>query len=399
MWRYLASLAVVISVLQLPVTFADVDSDLSTILNVDHRAEGNLSAQKAYDSLITADKSKLPTLLQAFNGANPLALNYLRSAFEVIVAKGDGELPMPELLGYLNDQDNNQKARAMVFELIKKNSPEKAEKMLDDMITDSSADIRYQAVAKILDGADSLEGDAQKEAYLTALKGASEEGQVSQIRDALKKLDVEVDLQAHFGLLTEWKIIGPFDNKDTKAFDIAYPPENELDFSATYEGVEGDVEWQTIDTEDPMGSVDIAKSIGPYKGAVMYMYSEYASDKDQEVYFRMATANAWKLWVNGELVFAREEYHRGMRWDQYRVPVSLKEGENKILFKILQNEQEQSWAQKYELQLRVCDKSGQGLLPEKPWLHRPKIELWEFDRGTSRTNPPERISLFQTGPA
>lgn len=346
---------------------ADLSQDLETIQAVDHRAEGNLAAQTAYDSLISADKSNLPTLLKAFNEANPLALNYLRSAFEVIVAKGDGELPMPELLEYLNDQDNNQKARAMVFDLIKKNSPEKAEKMLDEMVTDSSAEIRYQAVEKLLGQADKLSGDAKKEAYLKALQGASEEGQVTQIRDSLTELDVDVNLQKHFGLLTQWKVIGPFDNKDTKAFDIAYPPETELDFSATYEGVEGDVQWQTIDTEDPMGSVDIAKSIGPYKGAVMYMYSEYASPAQQEVYFRLATANAWKLWVNGELVFAREEYHRGMRWDQYRIPVSLKEGENKILFKILQNEQEQSWAQKYEVQLRVCDKSGQGLLPEQPF--------------------------------
>jgi hypothetical protein len=355
------------SSIYLPIASADISEDLKTILKVDHRAEGNLAAQIAYDSLSTADKSSLPAILKSFNEANPLAINYLRSAFEVIVTNGEGKLPMSELEIYLKDQSNHQKARAMVFELINKTSPEKAEQMLDGMITDSSAEIRFQAVDKILTEADELSGDEKKNAYLKALKGASVESQVTKIRDTLKKSNVEVDLQEHFGLLTRWKAIGPFDNKDMKSFDVVYPPETELDFSATYEGMEGDVQWQTIETDDPMGSVDIAKSIAPYKGAVMYLYSEYESEQDQDVFFRMATANAWKLWVNGELVFAREEYHRGMRWDQYRVPVSLKKGANKILFKILQNEQEQDWAQKYEVQFRVCDKSGQGLQPKAPF--------------------------------
>ncbi|MBD3672418.1 MAG: hypothetical protein HUJ26_02730 [Planctomycetaceae bacterium] len=346
------------------LTFADLQEDLKILTDVDHRAAGNIEAQAAYASLVKNDRDALPQILKAMNGANPLAENYLRSAFEVIVADGEGDLPMGQLAAYLQDQENNQKARSMVFELLKHKTPAKADKMLDGMLKDSSAEIRYQAVQKVIDRAKKLDaGEQKKEAYLTALSGASEEGQVKAISDALKEMDVEVDLQKHFGLLTDWKIIGPFDNKEMKAFDIAYPPEEELDFGASYEGMEGPVQWQTITTDDPMGAVDIAKSIGPYKGAVMYMYSEYDSPSEQDVYFRMATANAWKLWVNGELVFAREEYHRGMRWDQYRVPVSLKEGKNEILFKILQNEQTQPWAQDYKIQMRVCDQSGQGLLP------------------------------------
>ncbi|MDG2389464.1 MAG: hypothetical protein P8M30_09130 [Planctomycetaceae bacterium] len=367
MRRSIISSVFISSLICLPIASADVKDDLAKILKVDHRAEGNLEAQVAYDSLSTTSKASLPAILKAFNGANPLAINYLRSAFEVIVANGEGELPMGELVSYLKEQSNHQKARAMVFDLIKKTSPAQADQMLDGMITDSSADIRFQAVEKILKRADELSGDEKKDAYIKALKGASVESQVTKIRDTLKEVNVEVDLQEHFGLLTRWKAIGPFDNKDMKSFDVVYPPETELDFSASYEGMEGDVQWQSIQTDDPMGSVDIAKSIAPYKGAVMYLYSEYESDQAQDVFFRMATANAWKLWVNGELVFAREEYHRGMRWDQYRVGVSLKKGANKILFKILQNEQEQDWAQKYEVQFRVCDESGQGLRPLAPF--------------------------------
>lgn len=367
--RFTLSILLLAGILSLTteVARADVKDDLKILTSVDHRAAGNIEARAAYTSLVKNDRDVLPQVLKAMNGANPLAENYLGSAFQVIVAEGEGELPLKELTAYLHDQTNNQKARAMVFELFKEEIPDRADAMLDDMLMDESADIRYQAIQKVLDNADVLDEDERKQAYLNALDGASAQDQVTAISDALKELGVKVDLQKHFGLLTDWKIIGPFDNKDMKAFDVVYPPEEELEFGASYEGMEGQVQWQTISSDDPMGIVNIADSIGPYKGAVMYMYSEYDSASDRDVVFRMATANAWKLWVNGELVFAREEYHRGMRWDQYRIPVSLKEGTNKILFKILQNEQTQPWAQKYEVQMRVCDQQGATILPRTPY--------------------------------
>lgn len=344
---------------------------LKTIRAVSHQAEGNVAAKKAYQSLIRRDRSVLPEILDAFNGANPLAENYLRSAFEVVAANGEGDLPVKQLEAYLADAENNQKARAMVFEYLSRQNPDKMHAMLDGMLRDPSADIRYLAVQKVLDQAKTYDKEGQQKqavaAYRNALQGATVESQVRTINQALKKAGVHVDLQAHFGLVTDWRIIGPFDNTDESAFDVVYPPETELDFSATYDGKTGKVGWQVIGSDQDMGKVDIAKSIAPHKGAVMYMYTEYISPKKQDVYVRMATSNAWKLWVNDELVFAREEYHRGMRWDQYRVPVSLRKGSNSILLKILQNEQTQDWAQDYSVQFRITDASGKALLPTESY--------------------------------
>ncbi len=86
----------------------------------------------------------------------------------------------------------------------------------------------------------------------------------------------------------------------------------------------------------------------------------------QTVEFRLGTSNAWKLWLNGELLFAREEYHRGMFLDQYAVRGKLKPGKNTILLKILQNEQTEDWAQDWSIQFRVCDFSGRAIRPSKP---------------------------------
>lgn len=364
------SASLVCGLLCIPVSATETDDALKSLQAVDHQAKGNQAAQQAYQVLIQQDRSVLPEILEAFDGANPLAENYLRSAFEVVAANGDGDVPVEQLETYLANLENNQKARSLVFEYLSKSYPGKMDARLDKMLKDPSADIRYKAVQKVLDRAAELKKDNPDEAiatYRRALEGATEAGQVKTITEALKKAGESVDLHQHFGLLTDWKIIGPFDNKDMKAFDVVYPPEKELDFSATYDGMEGEVQWQVISTDDDMGNVDIAKSIGPYKGAVMYMYTEYVSPKDQDIYVRMATSNAWKLWNNDELVFAREEYHRGMRWDQYRVPISLKKGTNRLLFKILQNEMTQDWAQDYSVQFRLTDKSGQAVLPSESY--------------------------------
>jgi ribosomal protein L11 methylase PrmA len=103
--------------------------------------------------------------------------------------------------------------------------------------------------------------------------------------------------------------------------------------------------------------------IGRHKGAVAYAYQEFESDRDQTVELRLGTPNGWKLWVNGQSLFAHEEYHQSARMDQYRTPVQLKAGKNAILLKICQNEQDQDWAQEWKFQIRVCDPTGTAVLP------------------------------------
>ena len=75
--------------------------------------------------------------------------------------------------------------------------------------------------------------------------------------------------------------------------------------------------------------------------------------------FRIGSKNAWKLWVNGELLFARDEYHRGKtRIDQFVIDGKLKKGTNDILIKVCQNEQTQSWTKQWEFNFRITDQEG-----------------------------------------
>lgn len=361
LWIAVASFAAW-SANSLAASAAEPADSIKAILAVNHDGKGAAEAQQAVKALSTAEAAQLPAVLAAFKGANPLAANYLRGVVETIAdrtLRNGGKLPTSELKKFIEERTNDAKARSLAFDWLKQADKTLAESLIPTMITDPSPDLRREAVARLIKiGADAKEEADSVKAYEAAMAGAVDEDQVKDLVEKLKKHNKTIDLQKHFGFLTKWHIAGPFDNKGLKGFATDYPPEKEVDLKAKYEGQLGEVTWGEISTKEDYGILDIAKEVKPYKGAVMYLTTDFTSDDKRSVELRLGTPNAWKVWVNGKELFAREEYHRGMAVDQYRVPAELKAGKNTILVKLCQNEQEQDWAQRYQLQLRVCDSSG-----------------------------------------
>ncbi|MEX1231644.1 MAG: hypothetical protein WEB58_15460 [Planctomycetaceae bacterium] len=349
---------------------AEADRLIDLILAVDKEGKGHKDAVVAVQNLGSYDVDVLPTILLAMNKANPLALNWLRGSFETIadraISKGT-KLPAKDLLAYVENADNAPRARRLAFEWLVVEDAGIADELIPQMITDPSPEFRREAVARSIDAGkahkEKNENDAAIEAYQQALVGATDDDQVKTITEALKELGVEVDIAKHFGFIKEWKLTGPFDNTEKKGFFTTYEPEESADLDKSYVGKLGEVNWSELSTSDPYGIVDIAKQIEAYKGAVMYARVEFDSEKDQDVELRLGTPNAWKVWVNNEMLFGREEYHRGMAIDQYIVPAKFKEGTNVILLKLCQNEQTEDWAQRYQYQLRVCNASGIAIHP------------------------------------
>ena len=340
-----------------------------TIKSVGDQGRGNAAAQAALQELSRMDGTALAPLLRQFQGASPLAANWLRSAFEAIAdrsIKSSGKLPGPQLEAFILERDQNPRARRLAYEWLIKVDPSLTERLIPRMLTDPSPELRRDAVQQLINRGTQLLEDGDKPgataAFQRALTGAVDDDQVKAIVKPLKKLGQTVNLQRHFGFLAQWQIIGPFDNRELKGFATAYAPESTIELDKTLSGQLGDVTWQEIRTDDDYGTVDIAKQVKNYKGSVMYLTTEFVSDTAQKLELRLGTPNAWKLWVNNRLLFARQEYHRGAALDQYRVPVTLQKGRNVILLKICQNEQTQDWAQRYQVQIRMCNASGSGVL-------------------------------------
>ncbi|MFO1000924.1 MAG: hypothetical protein U0936_11320 [Planctomycetaceae bacterium] len=348
----------------------DVADAVKLLQSVEPGGKGTAAARKAVESL--ASSGAMMPVLKGFKGSSPLAVNWLRNAFEEIVEankKATKPLPADELKGFITDRSESPVARRLAYETLRDQDATVEDQLIPEMLLDPSAEFRRDAVARLIKEASAAEATAATPIYKKALSGAVHEDQVKQIAEALRKGGESVNIQRHFGFLSQWMVIGPFDNKDEKGFAVAYTPETTvaegkpLDLAAEYDGQLGKVKWQSVVTEDDYGVLDIAKQIQNYKGSLMYASTTWKSDREQNVEIRLGTPNAWKLWVNGKLVFEREEYHRSSAMDQYKVPVSLKAGDNVVLLKVCQNEQTQDWAQKYQFQLRVCDSTGSAVLP------------------------------------
>ena len=350
---------------------ADLNPQLNAIRNISREGGGNEAAAAAVRTLSSSSAGDLPKILAAFEDASPLAVNYLRNVVEAVADRHatDGTIPAEELETFITTKSNDPRARRLAFEVLSRVDSTAADRLIPGMLLDPSPEFRRDAVQRLISEARSLGDDAGKKAievYRRALSGATDTDLVKEISKALKDRGEDVDLVSHFGFLTDWRIVGPFDNHDFIGFDTAYSPEEKLDFAAKLTAKEGEVAWGEVTTSDEFGIIDIAKSIAPHKGAVMYLAASYESAGPRHVEFRFGTPNAWKLWVNGKFLFGRDEYHRGMAIDQYRVPTELQTGKNVILLKLCQNEQTDDWAQRYQIQIRVCDPSGVAVLPVKP---------------------------------
>ncbi len=347
----------------------DLRAALTVVKKVGPEGRGNAEAARAWQSLTKARVTDIPALLAAMDDANDLAVNWLRASVDTIADRelqAGGKLPVSALHAFLSDTRHHPRARRLAFELIARVEPAAAEKLVPTFADDPSVELRRDAVQRLLEAADKALAVADKagasKGFRAALNSARDEAQIKKAAAELRKLGEEVDLPRHFGFLMEWKIIGPFDNTKLIGFDATYPPEKEVNLAATHDGKTAKVRWADLATKDDYGMVDFNKPFGNHKGVTAYAYTEFNATAARPAELRLGCKNGWKVWFNGKLLFGRDEYHRGSRLDQYRLPIQLQAGKNTILVKACQNEEVKDWTKEWEFQLRVCDATGTAIL-------------------------------------
>lgn len=350
-------------------TQAELSAWIHTVRSVSTEGQGNLEASAAMQALNEQSTEALVSILTGMKGASPLAQNWLRSSVESIVhltRQGDDVLPLMELTEFLLNEANAPRARSLSFELIQSNDSHAGEILLRGMLNDPSNDLRRQAVEQWVQAGTNALSDKNpntaKVIFRQALQYARDIEQIRTLADELEKLEHTVDIPDLLGFITDWKVVGPFHNLKRGGFEAAFPPENELQLNAAYQGKMEEVAWKGLESDDRFGMVDINDAFPGYiKEVTAYAHHAFISDEDRPVQLRLGCKNAWKIWLNGELLFGRDEYHRGMKIDQYIMDAQLRVGRNDILVKICQNEQMEDWTIEWEFQLRVCDETGKAI--------------------------------------
>ena len=350
-----------------------LSASIATIRAVGPEGRGNAEAARAWKVLGAADAGSLLAVLGGMDGANDLAVNWLRAAVDAIAGRelaAGRRLPVDGLEKFVRDISHHPRARRLAYELIAQANPDIARRLIAGLRDDPATELRRDAVQLLIDEAAALGTAARTNdavaKYQTAILSARDVDQVEGIARDLKKFGHPVALPVVFGWVTRWKVIGPFDSTGGIGHEKGYPPEERLDFDAEYDGKTGRVRWQDIVATGDYGLVDLNKPCGMLKEVAGYACTEFHTDKARPVELRLGCQNAWKIWLNGTLLFGRDEFHRGMEIDQYRMRAELKPGKNTLLVKICQNEQKEEWTKGWEFQLRITDALGTPIASSKP---------------------------------
>ena len=387
LWRWLAVpcirlfatlLVLLIGGWSLPPAQGATPEAIQTIRSVGPEGLGNADAAQAWRELVALDASALPTLLTGMNGASGLAVNWLHTAVDAIVERELGagrKLPVGELGAFLLETTHDPRARRLAFEILARIESATAALLVPGMLNDPAPQLRRDAVTRVMADADARLKAGGKEGaailFRQALAHARDADQIEALTKSLRELGQTPDVPRLFGFLTAWKVMGPFDNTKNQGFLLEYPPEKTLDFNAEYDGKTGKVRWVDLQTKDDFATVNLNGPLGKVKEVAGYATTEFVAEAARTVELRLASQNAWKLWLNGQLLFARDEYHRGRALDQYRLPATLRAGPNRILVKVCQNDLVEEWTEEWQFQLRITDALGTPVRPVEKGGARP----------------------------
>ncbi len=181
-------------------------------------------------------------------------------------------------------------------------------------------------------------GDDRKtdgiEAIKTALAISPSSRLAKPATEKLIKWGVAIDPAREAGFVTHWWVIGPFPNPEKKMFDQKYTPEDTVDLAAKIKVGDHDLAWKKVHITSFEGILDLREAVAGADNVGCYCYAEVASDKAQDVLFKMGSDDDIICWVNGAKIHANK-VDRGLGVDSDVVKARLNQGTNRILLKVL----------------------------------------------------------------
>lgn len=133
--------------------------------------------------------------------------------------------------------------------------------------------------------------------------------------------------------ITDWLLIGPFDNANRKGIEKAYPPEREFIAEKSYSGKDNqEVSWWKYSDNDNE-YISLAKLFKPSDEGVVYARRIFKSNKKAKIKIGLGTNDGVKMWINGKLVH-KNVVGRAAVPNEDKVKVEFNKGENVVLLKI-----------------------------------------------------------------
>ncbi len=343
-----------------------VATALAVIRQVDREGAGNTAAAAAWERLVAAGRPALLPILQAVRDDQPRAANWLRPAIDAIVEnelRAGRPLPLAELEAFVRDRRHAARGRYWAYELLAQQDLHAPSRLLPQAIDDPSLELRRAAIAYALEQLERQNGPARRAELERLFAAARDRDQVDLLAKKVAEAGGQADVTRHFAFLTQLELAGPFDAPNSKGYELVYPPEQQPRAAGPFRGKDGaTLRWRTVQTADRYGLFDFNKILGKHKDAVVLARAILAAESATPCEVRVTSPTSVKIYLNGQLLFGRDEYHHGAYFDAHVGRGGLRAGDNVLLVKVCQNNQQESWAQSWQLQVRVCDATG-GALP------------------------------------
>lgn len=362
-----AAVALALFAAAAPAQDGDPAKAIAVLKGVTKEGAANDDAGPAWKAVVDAGAPAFFPALAAVDDANPTAANWLRSAAGAIVERekkaGKG-IDAKALEAFVLDAKPAPSARRLAYEVLAAQDPAAPQRVLPRLLNDPQPDLRRDAIAhglKLAPLAGNDSGGGEKAAYKRLFDLTREKEQAEEVAKKLDALGEKANVTEHFAFLTHFRVVGPFFSERGKALALSYPPETNP-AAAEYDGKDGKVTWAPQATADKYGKLDLNETVGRLKNACVYARAVVHADKEMPAEVRVGSPNAVAIFVNGAKLFGREEYHHGDQMDYHTAKAVLKAGENAVVVKVCQNNQTDSWAQRWQFQARVCDSTG-GALP------------------------------------
>ncbi len=149
------------------------------------------------------------------------------------------------------------------------------------------------------------------------------------------------NLEPNRTFIPQWYVLGPFPNKQDSTgkrlgLDEIFLPEKEFDTTKTYYGQNNQqIRWKLVETPKS-GYFSLYGLIDPNELVVTYALTFVYSPKEQTLPLLFSSDDGSKVFLNDEMIFRFLKINIAQP-DQFKIPLHLKKGWNKLELKIENN--------------------------------------------------------------
>ena len=155
---------------------------------------------------------------------------------------------------------------------------------------------------------------------------------LGELKFSLGKTDEAKKLFYKNSIITNWMIVGGFDNNERTGLNKSFGPEENIALDQTYEGKEWQVKWRPVFPFRREGSIDL-NIVRPKKWIAAYLRTGFVLAQPTNALLQISFSGAFRVWLNGQPVAEENKYNTYEDFMR-RVPLAFHAGTNVVVVKL-----------------------------------------------------------------